>query len=173
MRSRLQAIIDDVSNANESPKFVPHMTIVSIPSPGEIPSLKEPFSEALRQNEGLELKFKSLFIGSSYFISVALSLDQTPPLLKFQKDISAAFHATVGVQDLERPFFPHISLFYGERSREEREGIASSIVEKEVKSDSNDSVKVDGVNGCTPSEIWVMKTDGKVEDWEILETIYI
>jgi hypothetical protein len=149
------------------------MTIVSIPNPGEVPSFQEPFSAVLKEHEGLKLGFKSLYIGNSYFISVALALDPTPALLSFQNDIAKAFYPAVGMKDVGKPFFPHISLYYGEREPEERERIAAFIREKGVDGEGGQGIRVDEYHDCSPCELWVMKTEGKVEEWKLLETIHV
>ena len=170
MRSKLRTIIYDVAEVEESPKFEPHMTIISIDPPETMPKLSDTLAPIVQRYKDLNLQFDPLFIGSSYFISVALLLRKEPSLLAFQQEILDALPSVTGKSIPPQKYFPHISLYYGDSSAEERERIASFIRSKGVASDHTETT-VDGASGCIPEEIWVVETVGKADDWKVVEVI--
>jgi Cyclic phosphodiesterase-like protein len=170
LRSKLREIIDNVADSEKSPKFEPHMTIISLHSPEPMPKLTDTLAPILHKYKDLTLQFNSLFIGSSYFVSVALSLRKEALLLAFQGDVLAALPTVTGKPIPPNDFFPHISLFYGDTSVEERERIASFIRSRGVDSDDSGAT-VDGLLDCLPEEIWVVETVGSTEDWKVVEII--
>lgn len=171
-RSDLRSIINEVANDESSPNFEPHITIVSVALPAKIPTLDD-LSSVLKGYSKLDLNFKSIFVGSSYFMSVALLLEPTLDLLEFQKDVCLTFFDAIGVENPGKPFIPHISLFYGDRTQEERERIASFIRSKWVTTENDNGVSIKGRSGCFSHEMWVVKTEGSVRHWEVLAKIGI
>jgi 2'-5' RNA ligase len=167
LRSKLREIIDNVADSEKSPKFEPHMTIISLHPPDPMPNLIDTLTPILHKYKDLTLQFNSLFIGSSYFVSVALSLRKEVNLLAFQREVLVAL-PTKPIPP--NNFSPHISLFYGDTSVEERERIASFIRSKGVDSDDS-GASVDGNVDCHPEEIWVVETVGRTEDWKVVEII--
>jgi hypothetical protein len=170
LRSKLREIIENVAESETSPKFEPHMTIISLHSPGSIPKLADTLAPIMQKYKDLTLHPNLLFIGSSYFVSVALSLRKEALLLAFQREVLDALPAVTGETIPPNDFFPHISLFYGETSTEERERIASFVRSKGVASDES-GASVDGITETIPGEIWVVETVGKTEDWKVVEII--
>lgn len=170
-KSQIQTIINDVADAERSPKFEPHMTVVSVECPNAVPPLDACLSPILRNFERLRLGFKELFIGTDYFVSVAIALSPSGPLLEFRREIVEAVTRELGVPVPEKPFFPHISLHYGDIAAEDRERIASHIRTKGVESGNWAGLKIGGVVSNLPDELWVVKTEGPVESWEVLEMI--
>jgi 2'-5' RNA ligase len=164
-------MIKAVSKMENSPSFIPHITIVSFPLPTDIRPI-EPVLATLR-NEFVDLKprFQSLHIGSSYFVSVALALQQTDQLMRFHERIRAELSSDLGLKAPDKPFFPHISLFYGEVSMEKRRNIATSIrgVAGARLIEQGDSIMIDDYDHFIPDEVWVVKAEGRVEEWEVLE----
>ncbi|KAG8760722.1 hypothetical protein FRC14_002218 [Serendipita sp. 396] len=170
LKSQIQTIINEVADAERAPKFEPHMTVVSIPCPSAIPPLQSSLMPVLTRFESLRLAFKSLFVGTSYFISVALLLHPTPALVEFQRDIVRALSQELGGEPSDKPFLPHISLYYGNISSEDRERIASAIRDKGLL-DNDAGLTIGGVSSNLPDELWVVKTEGPVESWEVIEMI--
>lgn len=170
LRTKLRGIINDVAEAETSPKFEPHMTIISIPFPSSTPELSGALTPILQKYKNLKLQFKSLFVGSSYFISLVISLQKTPSLSAFQQEVVQCLHSALGIDIPPKEFFPHISLYYGETSTEERDRIASSIRANGVSSDE-DGLAVNGAAESLPNEIWVVQTEGSVRDWKVLEIV--
>ncbi|KAG8835366.1 hypothetical protein FRC17_003849 [Serendipita sp. 399] len=172
LKSQIQTIINEVADAEKAPKFEPHMTVVTIPCPSAIPPLQSSLMPVLTRFENLRLTFKSLFVGTSYFVSVALLLQPTAALVEFQKDIVNALSQELGIDSPDRPFLPHISLYYGDISPEDRERIASAIRARGVLDNETDAgLSIGGVNSNLPDELWVVKTEGPVESWEVIEMI--
>lgn len=99
-----------------------------------------------------------------------MSLQNTSSLSAFQREVCDALRNATGTKTPQKDFFPHISLYYGEIPTKERHRIASSIRAKGVSSDE-DGTSIDGKGDCLPAEIWMVKTEGKVEDWKVLDVI--
>ncbi|PVF98858.1 LigT-like protein, partial [Serendipita vermifera] len=171
LQSVLESMIKAVSKMEGSPSFKPHMTIATFPVPSDIPPI-EPILAPLRNEwAGLKPRFQSLHIGSSYFVSVALALQPTDQLKEFQERIRQELSFKLNLQAPDKPFFPHISLFYGDVSMEKRKNVETAIrgLAGPRLVEYGDSIMIDDYDHFIPDEIWVVKTEGRAEEWEVLE----
>lgn len=146
------------------------MTITSVPFISDaIPTFSESMKKIIEEHKELRLAFKyPLFIGSSYFVSVVLGLQPNEPLLKFQKDVLSVVSEKLGLSISGTVFFPHVSLYYGEGDRNK---IATSISQEATITEDTEKLILDGTRELKPSEIWVVKCEGPVEEWGVLEKI--
>jgi len=74
------------------------------------------------------------------------------------------------------PYYPHVSLYYGDVSMETREAIIEGLVRRGTveMAYGHPPVTVAGVDGgFHVAEIWIAECEGPVETWKILEKIKI
>jgi len=79
-----------------------------------------------------------------------------------------------GDDTLSTPYYPHVSLYYGEKSAEGRETMVRELVQRgAVKmADGDANVTVAGVEGgFRVTEIWIVDCNGPVESWKALKKI--
>jgi len=152
------------------PKFEPHITIASFPV--EIPLSR--IREAIPTNQGqLKLSFASVEIGTHYFRSVYIAVKPSPGLAALHERI----HAVLGV-DRNTPAFPHISLCYV-TDEDAQKGLRQEFFEGlGVRKDGDgvclnygDDQNESWINGFIANEIWIMRCEGPVEGWAVLDVI--
>lgn len=110
-----------------------------------------------------EISFLAPEKGSSFFQSVLIPLDPTPALIVFRDSVRQILGFS------SHFYFPHLSLFYGDRSAEEREAIVEDLKRDGITQIGSEGVSVAGIHSFEVAELWIVKTEGKVGDWKILE----
>lgn len=111
-------------------------------------------------------------------------------------ELYEGIHRAVGIREPKSPAFPHLSLYYideedaeeGERERMFEEMVQRGVIttlsaaegEEGVvldcgvgtvpEPDPNAMVRLDGIVG---SEIWIVKCEGPVEGWEVMDKILL
>lgn len=72
---------------------------------------------------------------------------------------------------MEDDYFPHLSLMYGVDSKEEGR-IANEIIreleERGEAGQDGERYQVKGMYKFAAKEVWCVRCEGKVEDWEVL-----
>jgi len=99
--------------------FQPHITVVS----GSAPITETMMGSLQKMNDELEavhLQAKAVASGPTYFQSIFLTFRESRELQQLQRHCAETF-------DIARPFFPHLSLTYGEFSPERRETFCQSV----------------------------------------------
>ncbi|KDQ11708.1 hypothetical protein BOTBODRAFT_189691 [Botryobasidium botryosum FD-172 SS1] len=157
-RDKLRSVISTISSKHSSPTFEPHITLVTLPSDANaaIPNFDNLSS--------FEITFQPVAAGQTFFQSVLIPIPASPELLDLR--VSACDALKVPFQ----PYFPHLSLYYGDVSDEERETIIKELHADgtaQIGTDGNASVA--GIQGFRVHELWVVKCEGKPEEWEVLE----
>ena len=166
--------------ASSYPNFTPHITLASFPSDTTIAALREsiPFGQSV-----VPIQFSSLLSGETYTRSVYVTVKLSPALASLHAEIHSVLKAEPRTLS-----FPHMSLFYiadkdaevGERERVTREIMESSVILNpkdrgsgitlDCGADPSGQTKLDGFTG---SEIWIVRCEGLVEEWQILEKIML
>ncbi|THH17127.1 hypothetical protein EW146_g3643 [Bondarzewia mesenterica] len=166
------------------PTFTPHITLASLPTDTDTLALRESIPIA---RSSIPVKFSSLVAGPVYFRSVYMAIQLSPALASLHAEI----HSKLGIEP-RTPSFPHMSLFYiddedakgGERERMVKvmadKGVVSVTVEDGQSgvildcgaADVNSSNQLKLV-GFTGSEIWMVKCEGPVEEWQVLDKIVL
>ncbi|KAK0497062.1 2',3'-cyclic-nucleotide 3'-phosphodiesterase [Armillaria luteobubalina] len=156
------------------PRFDPHITLLSLPadSPISISILRDAISSI--QLSALDIKFKSIDIGTHFFRSVYIAVQLTPALTEIHTHV----HEKVGVEP-RTPKYPHLSLCYitdEDAQQGEREAFYQAIEDK-IRKDG-DGVSLDcgelaeeWIGGFVASEIWITECNGPIEDWNILDKV--
>jgi len=108
---------------------------------------------------------------------VYLAVNLSPELFTLHQEVHAALRI-----DPKTPAYPHLSLCYvtdkdaekglrrqfaeSLRVKEESDGIALG-----VDGERDESEDIDGMAGFRADEIWVVRCEGPVETWEVLDII--
>lgn len=162
-RDLLQPILDRLAKDAKGPSFQSHVTLVSVPSstPLPFPSLH------LDKFPPLTLDCLNVQTGETYFQSVLIAIGLSPEL--------QALHDSIR-QSLDKPlppgasFFPHVSLFYGGSSQEYKQTLVQGLFDDgtAVRLDGH-GVAVAGVSKIHVNEVWLIRSEGPPEEWEIIE----
>ncbi|KZP21217.1 hypothetical protein FIBSPDRAFT_521300 [Athelia psychrophila] len=175
-REDLQRIMDSrpppSASKSKSPKsyphFEPHITLASsLPSSLSTAAI---LASVPKKDDGttLHIHFKSIEVGDHYFRSVCLDIQPSPSLLKLRDDIHAALRRHEGT-DPKSPRFPHMSLYYIDDSEpEERHIITNHLVASGQAASHDGGVRLGGLSGFDDAEIWVVRCEGPVGEWETL-----
>jgi 2'-5' RNA ligase len=107
VRRRLAAFIAELARRFGGPGFDPHVTLLA-GLPGPMDDIARRVSRVVRSSKAFPLRFVGPEVGDSYFRSLYLRVEPSPPLLALHAVARDAF----GGRD-EPPFFPHLSLMYG------------------------------------------------------------
>lgn len=156
-------MINDLSRSLPgSPTFAPHVTLLapvalSVPVWEVMTTLQKAINDASSRCSlrGLQLELQPAQGGSHYFQSVLAPITPTDPLLILRRACEDAFSI-----HRPTPYFPHLSLLYGDITDQERSDIADRV-NRENRLPSAISVE----------EVVLVKALGKVQDWEIACTV--
>jgi len=180
----LGGVIASLSSEHTSPLFQPHITLHSLPSSTSISpdAILPPKSEL---PSSIPIKFNKVCTGKTFFQSVLIELQLTEgdELDRLHRQVvdrnRAAFEISSGgsgdktILNPSLPYYPHISLFYGNPSMEVKEEIVKSLIARYVATltGSDPPVAVAGVTSFEVVSIWIVRTDGPVEIWEVLKKV--
>ncbi|OBZ69313.1 hypothetical protein A0H81_10967 [Grifola frondosa] len=158
---------------------LPHVTLASVPSTTHIAKLQESIPS---DQQIVPIRFRSLEVGEKYFMSVFVAVRHTPELDALRAHLSESFG------EYAVPALPHLSLYYIDDADQDERALTVERLKNEFKviRATEDSVTLNcspekpsksipasldqlaGFEGC---EIWVVKCEGPVYDWEVLECI--
>ena len=146
---RYQDIIDEFSLQFDTPGFEPHITLFT-----GIETLTDDLvyqiSVLAALTDTFELIFKELALKNNYFQAIYLKPDLNDSLSKMNEELTALFPA------VNYAFKPHLSLLYGNISKEKKEEYLQQF----------DSPILGNFHATT---LRIMKTVGEVEMWQIIE----
>ncbi|KAG8858507.1 hypothetical protein FRB96_005178 [Tulasnella sp. 330] len=179
----LEALISEIAAKQSSPVFQPHITLLSLPSGSRISS-DSILPRKADLPETVPITFNKVCAGRSYFQSVLVELKLTAgstleELYNAVLGLDEGLLAGANTQSEEgsrylRPYYPHLSLFYGDVPMEAREAIIKDLIEEgQVESvDGYPPLTIVGVEGgFLVVELWIVKCDGPTKDWQVLEKI--
>ncbi|KAG8934423.1 hypothetical protein FRC01_003097 [Tulasnella sp. 417] len=177
----LEAVIASVASRYKSPKFQPHITLLSFPATPDIdPNALLPPRAQLPST--VPITFQEVCTGKTYFQSVLIELEKREDSVLqalynqvktfTQKNRGDPVSSAIeGTPSGTKPFYPHLSLYYGEPPMEVKEEIIDALAVEGAISISG-PLTVGGVEGgFHVSEIWVVRTEGPVEGWEVLQRV--
>ncbi|KAG9077191.1 hypothetical protein FS749_010952 [Ceratobasidium sp. UAMH 11750] len=161
---RLQPVLDQLAKDARGPAFQAHITLVSVPSstPLPFPSLH------LDRFAPMTLDFLKVQAGETYFQSVLIAIRPNPELQSLHDSVR---------ESLGRPlppdgsYFPHLSLFYGGDSQDFKELLVRKLYKDgtAVPTEANRGVTVAGISKIHVREVWLLRTEGPPQGWEVLE----
>lgn len=160
VRDKLRKVIKQLSGRQEpnSPIFEPHITLLSLP-----PSHSTPI-QSLESIKSFPVQFLPVTAGSSYFQSVLIPIEPSDNILECRNSTCLAQNVP------SQPYFPHLSLFYGDSTQEGRQEKIDWLYQEGIAQATG---SVAGVQGFDVTELWVVKTEGRVEEWEIEKKILL
>lgn len=163
------------------PKFYPHVTLASLPLSleNELDRIEGSIPKSTG-NAPMRCYFAEVKIGEHYFRSVYVAIKPTSDILSLYEEV----HKMLGIEP-RLPAFPHLSLCYiddadaanGERQRFYEDLQVNGVID--TKSEDNDSIqlncgtrgKADLVDHFEAHEVWVVRSEGPVEGWDVLRKI--
>ncbi|KAH8117184.1 LigT-like protein [Phellopilus nigrolimitatus] len=153
----------------------------------------ERYPTTSRLHAPLRITFTALVASDHFFRSVLLDVALTPSLTSLRVGVQRAVEHLLGTSvDARSPRFPHVSLFYvPDAHAEERErirdtlwttcGVQGSEAGSDTESEAIALAVSGGLNssrkngplltGFEASEIWIVRCDGPVEGWEVLDKV--
>ncbi|GAA5876847.1 hypothetical protein JCM16303_006307 [Sporobolomyces ruberrimus] len=178
----LSNLITSLSREHSTPSFHPHVTLLTkLPrTPSLIPSIKSVLSTwktTQQASSPFILEFEGLgskAAESNYFQYLFAKINLSESLASLRRTVREGLleeEKRMGEDD----FFPHLSLMYGVDSEEERR-VAKEIIEGLERSGkagkgAGGNYGVEGIQEFRVGEVWCVRCEGKVEEWEVLEKI--
>ncbi|KAI9635390.1 2',3'-cyclic-nucleotide 3'-phosphodiesterase [Dioszegia hungarica] len=139
-----------------SPNFLPHVTLYGSIDLSTEPSVIRKHLEAIiaqsRQSEPLRLPVLSPSTGEAFFQCILAPVEPVEPLLKLQSRCEE-------VWGRKSPYFPHVSLKYGDIGAERREEIAERAREESLP----EMVAVRGIS--------IVRCVGMADQWEVVDVV--
>ena len=151
-------IILDIARKDHAPKFKPHITLL-----GEFGKEKnekdiiKSFRDLVHNQKTLTLNFESVNCENFYFRALFLKVGKTKELLNFHRKAKQA----LGMKNI-KSYMPHLSLVYGNFSKNSKEKIISST--------SKDLSSEIFIKEFPIDKILLMKTQGTVSQWRKIVT---
>ncbi|KAH9848887.1 2',3'-cyclic-nucleotide 3'-phosphodiesterase [Lenzites betulinus] len=170
------------------PSFHPHVTLASASGADAPTALRAAIPAAQR---AVPVRFASLEVGPRYFMSVYVAVHSAEgsPL----EELRARLRKVLGEDAI--PPVPHLSLYYiddadaGQRERTAEtlrselrvlesgpreggdRGVRLMCMDEEAEVEDGQERVVDILDGFDGEEIWVVRCEGPVRGWEVLEKI--
>ncbi|KAH8930097.1 LigT-like protein [Atractiella rhizophila] len=168
--SPLPNLLSHLSTTYNTPSFSPHLTLLSdqlVPSGYSTPDLLAAIQRAVRKwhdegKDACEIKFEEVIQGDKFYQCVFIKCAETSSLVSLHLALRKEFSLPAPTK--EAPYFPHLSLVYGDLEREKK----SEIIKKMEQDGEVKGEEVVGVKEFRPSEILVMRTKGPPKEWEFI-----
>ena len=151
-------IILDIARKYHAPKFEPHITLLG--EFGKEKSEKDvikSFKELIRNQKALTLSFESADCENFYFRALFLKVRRTKELLSFHKKAKQA----LSMKNI-KSYMPHLSLVYGNFSKDSKTKILPTINKKFLRKDF--------IKKFAITKIYLFKTQGTVSQWRKIAT---
>jgi len=177
--SSLDSLVVELSKKHSTPSFSAHVTLLGDQSFRNKLSVEE-VTEKVRQGIGLwrsttggnlEISFNDVRAGPSFFQCILLAVIEDPCLLALNK---LMFEALADSDGSLPTYFPHLSLVYGDLSKDEKAAMIESIKsDGYVQSVNGDrgGVSASGVASFQPKEVQIVQIDGEVSDWKVVAKV--
>jgi 2',3'-cyclic-nucleotide 3'-phosphodiesterase len=151
------------------PRFNAHITIAS-----GAKSLEEMQQAVPQTLAPVPVRFRSVESGPVYFRSVLVAIAPDQGICMLEE----AARKGLGKSE-PPPSFPHMSFAYiDDAEAHERERLVEEYKSKGIFDQAKDGTGVvlrcgegDHVDGFIASELWIVRCEGKVEEWDVLKKI--
>ncbi|KAG8969689.1 hypothetical protein FRC03_001561 [Tulasnella sp. 419] len=179
-RQTLKTVISKLSEKHQSPAFEPHITLLSLPSDivesAHPLALLGPDAEKGNGEKGyfphrpFPVVFKRLTTGRTFFQSVLIEVDSPEKVDEEVNMLEYLSNSAYSWNGKTAPYYPHLSLYYGEPPVEVKSQIVAELKADNTVTTNNDgTLDVGGLkNGFDVTEVWVVRTEGPVEGWEVV-----
>ncbi|KAJ3013627.1 UNVERIFIED_CONTAM: hypothetical protein HDU68_000619 [Siphonaria sp. JEL0065] len=156
---KLNAIVEHFSKKLGTPKWSPHITLLGsiVATPEEAVSK---IQDAVKHRGPLKITLTDIVTKNLYFQCVMAKAEESQPLLSLN-----AFLRTVYPPHQNEPYWPHLSLVYGDLDAETR----NSVVE-EIKANKDWDI-VGSVINVHVIEVW--NTEGPVDGWKLVGQVQL
>lgn len=172
-------LIHDLSRRSSPPTipFAPHATLLSSSIIGPSASLEDIEYIVADVAHSLSLKrvvckFDKLEAGEQFFqcVYVKLQKEESEGLLELHSALRKAFGDTSDPEGTS--YFPHMSLVYGDLPMEERRKIIEDMYNsREASTLENGHAQVAGISQFEVTDVQIVRTVGKSDEWEIVATV--
>ncbi|ORY90712.1 2',3'-cyclic-nucleotide 3'-phosphodiesterase [Leucosporidium creatinivorum] len=185
--SPLAPFLARLSSTLQTVAFAPHATLVSdeIVPPLELKDLKSRLEEGVaswrasqavgeQQPTEIALSFKDVRQGDRFYQCVLAALVPAPSLFALHEALLTAFSLPIPSPPT---YFPHLSLIYADLTSEQKAQIiadlklAGDVVDLEGAGEGEAGVKIVGEEGFVSTEVLLVRTRGKPEEWEVLARV--
>jgi len=144
VRKELEETISELSEEHDSPKFIPHITLLG-GLDSDLSTLKNAVSNLAGQYGTLEINFQSTHFSTTRHQCNYLMVEPTKDLLRLHEKLRKEFGEAEGM------YTPHLSLIYSNMSISEREKLDEELG--------------DLPDGFSSGRIVIFDTSGTEEEW--------
>jgi len=149
-----------ISKKYNSPKFIPHITLIP-KIEGSIDDISEKILKAIQNNSSFNLEFNSIKTTDNYWRSVFLEGKKSEKLSKLYESVKTK--VKTNILNIDKEYYPHFSLIYGDYSNEQKKEIISLIKYKELpKEILIDRISLIDMNSENPSK-WIVLQEYKLK----------
>lgn len=171
-RDALRKVIHDIAEVQHSDSFEPHITLASLSSGTSTEGWTDVIAAELRHHAPVLVTFNKVRTGRTFFHSIFADIQLDEKLFAFKDDLVASITQGRAPDPKLRPdWYPHISLFYGAASQTEKEGVVKNLEDTGVVRQDEETCTVAKIQQFEVNEVWIVRTDGRVKEWEVLDTV--
>lgn len=160
--------------------FKPHATLISDEQVPDLPidQILESVSKSVLEWNSTELgcKSKSFLLqfqdvqrGAHFYQCVLASLVKSPELMSLNATLKRNLLDSSKLDQLP-PYFPHLSLVYGDLTDDQKQAIIERLISSEQLVPPANLL---GLDGFEPTEILLVRTSGSSSDWKILGNVQL
>lgn len=162
----LSRLIENLAATHGSPAFTPHITLLSL-RPDAMS--EDPVSIKFK-SAPFPISFHSIQAGQTYHQSVLAAITKDNiHLLDIYTKLKQAVEGITGQVPPTPPHFPHLSLLYGDLAMDAKAAIIRDLYSSASVVDVEGAgIQIAGMESCIINEVWLVRTEGKVEDWVTL-----
>ncbi|KZT60455.1 LigT-like protein [Calocera cornea HHB12733] len=158
----LQGVIDKLADKYDSPKFQPHITLLTrVPEGMSVDEVLVRIRSVVPPEEPLHIKLSRVESGGHFFQCVLAPVEQTDYLMALNAEVRKA----ISPHDTAK-YFPHLSLIYGDYTKEKKDGIVQDIYDEGLADQRMDGVEIAGIEAFEVTEIWVVDTSKPIDQWK-------
>ncbi|KAK4051302.1 hypothetical protein OIO90_004783 [Microbotryomycetes sp. JL221] len=184
--SPFPALLDKLSSKHDTVPFKPHTTLVadSLTPQATLDEFVEMTKKGVQAwkikkgasgGNGLNLTFYDVRQGDMFYQCVLAALVRDVDLV----DLHLTLRRAYGTHDKpDAPsYFPHMSLVYGDLTREKKDDIIREMKDEgdfeelEDLTEEGGRVKIKDLTGYKVDEILVVKTSGPTTEWDVLARV--
>lgn len=171
-RNALRKLIDNIAQQQHSDTFEPHITLASLSRGTSTEGWVDVITAQLRHHAPILATLNKVRTGRTFFHSVFADIQWDKRLFDFRDGIVASImQGRAPDPKLHPDWYPHISLFYGSPSHEEKDAIVKNLEGTGVVQQDEETCTVAKVQQFEANEVWIVKTDGHVQEWKVLDKV--
>ncbi|KZO97922.1 LigT-like protein [Calocera viscosa TUFC12733] len=158
----LQGVIDKLADKYNAPKFQPHITLLTrVPEHMPVEEVLVRIRSAVPPEEPLHIKLSRVESDGHFFQCVLAPVEQSDYLMTLNAEVRKA----INPHDTAK-YFPHLSLVYGDYTKEKKDAIIQEIYDEGLADQRMDGVELAGIESFEVTEIWVVDTSTPIDQWK-------